>query len=222
MERATYRQLLGMACLGAVALGAAVLFSPATVVAELEHLAAAHPLQFAAVLAAVYLARPFLLWPVSSVALVLGYLYGPAVALPLALAGAALSGLPPFLLARYVGEDGLLGYVGDSGRQLVDTVGETRGVLAARLSPVPGDPISYGAGLSNVSVGAFLAGTVLGEIPWALVTIFAGNSMRRLTVTGFSVSPAAVVAMAGLAIVVLSGPLYSRYRAGGPEATGRR
>lgn len=221
MKRATYRQLLGMACLGAVALGAAVLFSPATVVAELEHLTA-HPLHFVAVLAAVYLVRPFLLWPVSSIALVLGYLYGPAVALPLALAGAALTGLPPFLVARYVGEEGLLGYVGDSGRQLVDTVGETRGVLAARLSPVPGDPISYGAGLSNVSVSAFLAGTVLGEIPWALVTIFAGDSMRRLSVTGFSVSPAAVVAMAGLAIIVLSGPLYSRYRAGSPEVTSRR
>ncbi len=222
MERATYRQLLGMGCLGAVALGAAVLFSPATVVGELEHLAVAHPLQLAAALAVVYLVRPFLLWPVSSVALVLGYHYGPAVALPLALAGAALTGLPPFLIARYVGEDGLLGYVGDSGRQLVDTVGETRGVLAARLSPVPGDPISYAAGLSNVSVGAFLAGTVLGEIPWALVTVFAGDSMRQLSVTGFSASPAAVAAMAGLAIIVLSGPLYSRYRARNPEATGRR
>ncbi len=219
MERATYRQLLGMACLGAVALGAAALFSPATVVAELEHLAAAHPLQFAAALAAVYLARPFLLWPVSSVALVLGYLYGPAVALPLALAGAALSGLPPFLIARYASDEGLLGSVGDSGRQLVDAVGETRGVLAARLSPVPGDPISYGAGLSDVSAGAFLLGTVVGEVPWALVTVFAGSSMRRLTVTGFSVSPAAVVAMAGLAVIVLSGPLYSHYRGASSDLT---
>jgi len=211
MERATYRQLLGMACLGAVALGGVALFSPDRVVAELEHLAT-HPLQFAVVLVAVYLARPFLLWPVSSIALVLGYLYGPAVALPLALAGAALTGLPPFLVARYVGDEGLLGFVGDSGRELVDTVGETRGVLAARLSPVPGDPISYAAGLSNVSLGAFLVGTVLGEVPWALVTVFAGSSMRQLSVSGFAVSPGAIVAIAGLAVVVLSGPLYNKYR----------
>jgi uncharacterized membrane protein YdjX (TVP38/TMEM64 family) len=221
MERATYRQLLGMACLCAVALGAAALFSPATVVAELEHLAT-HPAQFALVLAAVYLVRPFLLWPVSSIALVLGYLYGPAVALPLALAGAALTGLPPFLVARYASDEGLLGFVGNSGRQLVDAVGETRGVLAARLSPVPGDPISYAAGLSDVSVGAFLLGTVVGEVPWALVTVFTGDSMRRLSVTGFSVSPAALVAMAGLAIIVLSGPLYSHYREASPEFTSRR
>jgi uncharacterized membrane protein YdjX (TVP38/TMEM64 family) len=214
MQPATRRQLLGMACLGAVAAAAALLFSPSTVVAELEHLAT-HPLKLAAALTALYLVRPFLLWPVSAPALALGYIYDPAVALPLALAGAAVTGMPPFFVARYANTDsGLLGYVGSSGRALAESVGETRGVLAARLSPVPGDPISYAAGLSDVSVGAFLAGTVLGEVPWALVTIFAGDSMRQLSVTGFSVSPAAVVAIAGLGIIVLSGPLYSRLRGG--------
>jgi uncharacterized membrane protein YdjX (TVP38/TMEM64 family) len=214
MQPATRRQLLGIACLGALAGGAALLFSPSTIVAELEHLAA-HPLQFAVVLCGLYLVRPFLLWPVSAPALVLGYLYGPYVALPVALVGAAVTGMPPFLVARYASTDsGLLGHVGASGRALADSVGETRGVLAARLSPIPGDPISYGAGLSEVSAGAFLAGTVLGEVPWALVTVYAGDSMRRLSVTGFSMSPAAVVAIAGLGVVVLSGPLYSRLRRG--------
>jgi uncharacterized membrane protein YdjX (TVP38/TMEM64 family) len=216
MQPATRRQLLGMACLGAVAAGAALAFSPSAVVAGLEGLAA-HPLQFVAALACLYVVRPFLLWPVSAPALVLGYVYGPYIALPVALAGAALTGLPPFLVARYADTDsGLLGHVGASGRVLVDSVGETRGVLAARLSPVPGDPISYAAGLSEVSAGAFLVGTVVGEVPWALVTIYTGASMRRLSVSGFSVSPAAVVAIAGLGVVVLSGPLYSRLR-GGPS-----
>ena len=219
MERATCRQLLGMACLGGLALAAAVLFSPATVVAELEHLAA-HPAQFVLALAAVYAVRPFLLWPVSSVALVLGYLYGPVVALPVALAGAAFTGLPPFLIARHAGDKGVLGVVGASGRGLVDTVGETRGVVAARLSPVPGDPVSYAAGLSEVSVGAFVVGTALGEVPWALVTVLAGNSMRQLTVTGFSFSPAIVAAMAGLAVAVLSGPAYRWFRGTPADHTG--
>jgi hypothetical protein len=57
---------------------------------------------------------------------------------------------------------------------------------------------------------------VAGEVPWTLVTVYAGDSMRQLSVTGFSVSPAAVVAAAGLGIVVLSGPIYSRLR-GGPS-----
>lgn len=212
MEPATRRQLVGMACLGAIAVGAAALFSPATVVARLEHLAT-HPLQFALALLVVYLVRPFLLWPVSSIALVLGYVYGPVVALPIAVGGAAISGLPPFFVARYASSDGgLFGSVRETGQRLTDSVGETRGVLVARLSPIPGDPISYAAGLSNVSVGAFVAGTLVGEIPWALVTVFAGSSMRTLSVTGFTFSPAAILAFAGLAVVVLAGPLYSRLR----------
>lgn len=214
MEPATRRQLLGTAGLGAVALVAALVFSPATVVGELEHLAT-HPGQFALALAAVYIVRPFLLWPVSSLALVLGYLYGPVVALPLALAGAALTGLPPFFVARYAdSEAGPFASIATRGQELTDAVGETRGVLAARLSPVPGDAISYASGLSNVSLSAFLAGTVVGEVPWALVTIYAGDSMRTLTVTGFTLSPAILVAITGLGIIVLSGPLYSRYREG--------
>lgn len=214
MQPATRRQILGTAFLGAIAAVAALVFSPGTVVAELEHLAN-HPLQFALALVAVYLVRPFLLWPVSSIALVLGYLYDPLLALPLALAGAALTGMPPFIVARYAdSQAGPFASVAARGKQLTDTVGETRGVLAARLSPVPGDPISYASGLSDVSVGAFVAGTLVGEIPWALVTIYAGDSMRTLSVTGFTLSPAVVVAIAGLGLIVLSGPLYSRFRDG--------
>jgi uncharacterized membrane protein YdjX (TVP38/TMEM64 family) len=216
MQPATRRQLLGMACLGALAAGAAVVFSPAALVAWLEHLAT-HPLQFALALTAVYLVRPFLLWPVSSIAIVLGYVYGPVVALALALVGAAITGLPPFAVARYASSDtGLFGTIGQSGQQFTDSVGEIRGVIAARFSPVPGDPVSYAAGLSDVSLGAFIAGTVVGEIPWAVVTVLAGDSMRTLSVTGFSLSPAAVVAIAALALVVLAGPLYNHLRGGTP------
>jgi uncharacterized membrane protein YdjX (TVP38/TMEM64 family) len=202
-----------MACLGAIAAGAALLFSPAAIIAGLEHLAT-HPLQFALALLVVYLVRPFLLWPVSSLGLVLGYVYGPAVALPIAVVGAAISGLPPFFVARFANSDGgLFGSVAETGQRLTESVGETRGVLAARLSPIPGDPISYASGLSNVSVGAFVAGTLVGEIPWALVTVLAGDSMRTLSVTGFTFSPAAILAIAGLAVIVLAGPVYSHLRA---------
>jgi len=214
MEPATRRQLLGMACLGGIAGGAAVLFSPAAILTGLEHLAT-HPLKFALALLVVYLVRPFLLWPVSSLAIVLGYVYGPAIALPIAVGGAAVSGLPPFVVARYANpEGGLFGSVAETGTRLTDSVGETRGVLAARLSPIPGDPISYAAGMSNVSLSAFVTGTLVGEVPWALVTVLAGDSMRTLSVTGFTFSPAAVLAIAGLAVIVLAGPVYSHFLSG--------
>jgi len=210
MESATRRQVVGVAGLVGVAGVTALVFSPETVVAKLEGLAR-RPLAFAGALVALYLVRPFLLWPVSAVALVLGYLYGPYVAFPLALAGAGLTALPPYLLARHAGTDvGLFGYVRSSGQILVGTVGETRSVVAARLSPVPGDPISYAAGLSGISPGPFLAGTVVGEIPWALVAVFAGTSMRTLTLSQFAFSPSLVLALACLAVVVLAGPVYNR------------
>jgi len=207
----TRRQLLGLAGLLAVAAVAATVFSVETVVTELEALAG-RPLAFALALAAVYLLRPFLLWPVSSVALVLGFVYGPAVALPLALAGAALTAMPPYLIGRYAqSEVGPFGWVASSGEEFVDTVGAFRGVVAARFSPVPGDPISYAAGLSSVRLRPFLAGTVVGEVPWALVTVFTGASMRTLTLSEFAASPELVVVLAGLAVILLAGPLYSRY-----------
>lgn len=211
MKRATVRQLVGLGGLAGLAAAAAVLFSPETVVAELEALAG-RPLLFAVALAAVYLVRPFLLWPVSSVALVLGFLYGAALAFPLALAGAALSALPPYLVGRYAKtEVGLFGAIGTSGERFVGTVGEFRGVVAARVSPVPGDPISYGSGLSGISLRPFIAGTLVGEVPWALVTVFTGASMRTLSPSEFAVSAELVVALTGLTVILLAGPLYNYY-----------
>jgi uncharacterized membrane protein YdjX (TVP38/TMEM64 family) len=161
------------------------------------------------VLVAVYLVRPFLLWPMSLVAVVLGYLYGP-VGIPIALVGALLTATPPYLLGRYAQTDiGLFGTVSNSGRRLVGAVGETRGVLAARLSPVPGDPISYCAGMSDVSARPFYLGTLVGEVPWAVVAVLTGASMRSLSLAEFAVSPELVVVLAGLAVLTLSGPLYS-------------
>lgn len=211
MKQATLRQLVGLAGLGGVAVAAAALFSLDTIVTELEGLAS-RPLLFALALVVVYLVRPFLLWPVSSIALVLGFLYGAAIALPLALVGAALTALPPYLVGRYAKTDiGLFGAIGTSGEQFVETVGQFRSIVAARFSPIPGDPISYGAGLSGVSLRPFLAGTVVGEVPWALVTVFTGASMRTLTLSEFAVSTELVVALAGLAIILLTGPLYNYY-----------
>lgn len=209
MEAVTRRQVVGLAGLAGLAVVVSTLFSPETVVGELEALAS-RPLLFALALLAVYLVRPFLLWPVSSIALFLGYLYGPTVAFPLALLGAGFTALPPYLIGAYTRTDmGLFGTVCDSGGRFVETVGEFRGVIAARLSPIPGDPISYGSGLSGVSLRPFLLGTVVGEVPWALVAVVTGASMRTLTLSEFAVSPELVIAFAGMAVIVLAGPVYN-------------
>ena len=209
MHPATWRQAAAVVGLLVVSGLATLAVSPATALARLEALADA-PLVLAGALVAVYLVRPFLLWPMSLVAVVLGYLYG-LVALPIALVGALLTATPPYLLGRYARTDlGLFGTLNNSGRRLVGAVGETRGVLAARLSPVPGDPISYCAGLTGVSARPFYLGTLVGEVPWAVVAVLTGASMRSLSLAEFAVSPELVVVLAGLAVLTLSGPLYTR------------
>ncbi|WP_336325278.1 TVP38/TMEM64 family protein [Halovenus sp. HT40] len=219
MGVATRRQLLGLAGLVSVAGLAAVVFSPGAVLGGLEELAA-RPLIFGVALGALYLVRPFLLWPVTSVAVLLGYLYGPAAGFGLAIAGAALTALPPYLIGRYANDDiGLFGYVSDTAEQFFSATGDVRGVVAARFSPVPGDPISYAAGLSGLSAGPFLLGTMIGEVPWAFVAVFAGASMRTLDLSSFSIQPELVVALAGLAVLLLAGPAYRRVQSGSsPES----
>jgi uncharacterized membrane protein YdjX (TVP38/TMEM64 family) len=210
MRAATRRQLIGLGGLVAVAAIASVLFSFRGMLSWFESLAA-RPLLFVVALAVLYLVRPFLLWPVTSVAVLLGFLYGPAIGFGLALLGAAFTALPPYLLGRYAQtEIGLFGYVGDTFEAFFETVGDIRGVIAARFSPIPGDPISYAAGLSGVPAGPFLVGTMIGEVPWALIAVFAGASMRTLRFSEFSLSPELLVTLFGLAVLLLARPVYNR------------
>ena len=220
MNPAARRQALGVAGLAAVALLAALTLSPGALVDRLTGLTA-DPVAFVAVLAAVYLARPFLLWPVTALAVLVGYLYGPAIGVPVALAGTGLSNLPPFLIARRAdAEAGLLAPFGMAGDRLVGAVGEVRGVLAARLLPLPGDAVSYGAGLSGISTGSFLVGTVVGEVPWATVAVLTGDSMRRLSLSALGPSLELVAAAAGLSLLVLAGPVYSHLAGPGGRSSG--
>ncbi|MEA5408647.1 hypothetical protein VB773_14420 [Haloarculaceae archaeon H-GB2-1] len=72
MQRATRRQLLGTGIVSAVALGATLALSPTVVVGHLDALST-RPLTFLSVLLLVYLARPFLMWPISLLSMVVGY-----------------------------------------------------------------------------------------------------------------------------------------------------
>jgi uncharacterized membrane protein YdjX (TVP38/TMEM64 family) len=191
-----------------IALAAAVVFTPAGVLQEVEHLTA-HPVLFVLALAGVYLLRPLFVWPISAVSVLVGYVYGAELGIPVALVGAVGTCLPPFLLARCAAtDDGLFGSLGTSGERLVEATGELRGVFAARLAPLPADAVSYAAGLSGVSSSSFVGATIAGEIPWVTAAVLAGASMRRLTLQGIESGLPLVVGAAALAVLVLAGPAY--------------
>jgi len=210
VQRATRRQLFGAALFGGVVLAAALLASPDRAVTQL-HALAARPLLFAPALLAAYLLRPLVAWPISALSILLGFLYGP-VAIPVALLGAVVTCTPAYLLARRTGNRGLLARAGDSGQRFFAATGDIRGLTGLRLMPLPPDPVSYGAGLSGLSPGRFVLGTALGEFPWVVAAVLLGASLERLTVAGVGGGFPLVVGLAALAVLVLGGPLYRRWR----------
>jgi uncharacterized membrane protein YdjX (TVP38/TMEM64 family) len=89
--------------------------------------------------------------------------------------------------------------------------GDLRGTTAARLLPIPSDLVSAGAGLAGVSAPAFVAGTALGEAPWAVAGALAGSSLSTLAAEGSlaaAVDWRLVGAAAVVAVGLLVGPAY--------------
>jgi uncharacterized membrane protein YdjX (TVP38/TMEM64 family) len=214
VKRATRHQVLGIAALGAVVVAGVVFWSPAAAVETLRALAE-RPLLFAPALLVAYLVRPFLAWPISILSILVGFLLGP-VGVPVALAGAVLTCLPPYLLARRAGSgppEGLLGRAGATGARFFEVTGGARGLAAMRLAPLPADPVSYGAGLSEVRPGAYVLGTALGELPWVTTAVVLGASLETLTVEGVSAGLPLVVGALGIAVLTVAGPLYRAWRA---------
>lgn len=205
MDPATRRQAVGATTLVALAAAGWLLFTPRTL---LEPLAALgdRPLLFGILLVGAYLLRPALAWPISAVSIAVGFVLG-AAGIPVALGGAVLTCLPPYLLARATGESGALGTAGDVGERYFRATGALRGVVAARLAPFPADPVSYTAGLAGIPLGAYTLGTAIGELPWVVAAVLVGASAERLVTTGATAVPL-VVGASAVAALLLAGPVY--------------
>ena len=210
MHRATVRQLAGIGVFVAIAAIATAVLTPRTLLSHVEVLFS-RPALLVIVVVSLYLVRPLLAWPISALSILLGYLFGP-IAIPVAIAGAVVTTLPAYLLARYLGHDtGLLARVGDAGATVRRATGDVRGIVAVRLAPLPTDPVSYAAGLAGVPFGPYVLGTTLGETPWVITAVLLGASMGQLVTTGPSLSPLLVgTAIALATLLALSRPAYKR------------
>ena len=169
MKRASLRQLTGIAAVLAVAGVAALMTSPEALFSSAERLAE-RPAVFAVVVVAAYLLRPLLAWPISALSILLGYVLGPA-AVPVALAGAVVTALPAYAVARYLGHDaGLLARVGDAGT----AAGEAPWVVAAVL---------LGASAGELTRAGLSAGPLVVVTAVALAALLAlsGPAYRRVS-----------------------------------------
>jgi len=212
MDRQVRTQLAGGLALAATgALGVLVL-TPERALASLAGMAE-QPALFALALVALYGVRSLVLWPISALSLLVGFVYGPMLGIPIGLAGAVVTCLPPYALARYAPrERGPLARLHTLGRSAVDVTGDFRGLVAARLLPLPADGVSYAAGLTGVPVGHYALGTALGETPWVIATVLAGASMRTFALEEAGSTLSLLLAATLLGVVLLSGPAYRHLR----------
>lgn len=188
-----------------VALG--LLLSPTAVVDRLGSLLSSP--WFPLVLVGLYLVRPALAWPITALSVLVGYRYGLALGLPIALLGAVGTSLLPYAAARYLRTDaGWIGRAAEGSERFFSATGDLRGVTAARLAPTPAEAISAAAGVARVPVAAFVAGTLVGELPWTVAAVLAGHSMRRLSLADATPGLPLVVGLAVVAALVLAGPAY--------------
>ncbi|MFO7834878.1 MAG: VTT domain-containing protein [Halohasta sp.] len=203
MQRRT-RLGIGTATLLAVGL-AAWLGSPAAALDGFEALAS-RPLAFAAAVFVVALLRPACAWPTLVLSIAVGYAAGLA-GLPLAVTALVITSLPPYWFGNSMAGDGRLI---SAGRTLLAETGGIRGVTAARLLPVPSDVISVAAGAVGVRLRPYLAGTALGELPWAILGLVVGRSVDHLTTGDLAgaVDPWLLAGMTATAILLLAGPSY--------------
>lgn len=162
-----------------------------------------------AVLAGIYLLWPFVLAPMSLITVFVGFRYGVLLGYPIALLGTAVTTLPPYVLGTCLRTTtGLIGWLSNYGYRAVHVTGEFRGIVAARLSPAPADAVSYGAGLSNISLSTYVTGTVVGELPWAAAYLLLGASLRQLKGHQVAIDWWSLAGMTITAGLLLARPVY--------------
>lgn len=216
--RVSRRHAVGLLVGGLVVAG--LLVSPDAAVERLETVL--YSPWFPAVLVGLYLVRPLLAWPIAAIAVLVGYRYGVAVGVPVALTATVTTSLLPFAAARRfdVG-GGFAGRVAAGSDRYFSSAGGLRGVVAARLAPLPTEVVSIAAGLGDVSVGAFVVGTAVGQLPWTVVAVTAGHSMTGLSAADAGPSLWLVVAGALGSLLLVARPLYRLVSEGersGPDA----
>lgn len=110
-----------------------------------------------------------------------GMLFTLPVALLVVLTGTVLGAGLAFGIARLLGRDAIAPRLRAGRLQKLDSVFAHRGFTATvicRLLPVlPYSVVNYGAGITQVGLVPFLAGTAVGTLPANLVYITAGNAL---------------------------------------------
>lgn len=206
------RRLVPLAVLVAV-LTVALVTSKTTVMDAVETVAG-DPLIFAGAVVLLYAVRPLVLWPTTLVAVAVGYGFGIALGVPVALVGAVVTSIPAFYAGRWVAagwDCGIAAGLAAAGSRCFDATGGFRGVVAGRLAPVPADAVSAAAGMGGVRLRVLAAGVLAGELPWTIAAVVVGDSLQTISTAGLGSVGTQLGVVTGLAaLLLIVGPVYER------------
>ncbi|MFB6304307.1 MAG: VTT domain-containing protein [Haloferacaceae archaeon] len=201
------RRAVGAGTLLAAVAVVAAASSPAAALERLTWLAS-DPLRYGLACLALAALRPLVAWPVTLLAVAVGFGYGVEAA-PLSLSLMALTSIPPYLFARRLGVEGR---VADAGERIAAATGATRVVVVSRFLPTPSDAVSAAAGVAGIGFRPFIIGTLVGEAPWAVAGTLAGASLPSLVRGSVEFDPRLIAAAALSGLLLLVGPAYRAYR----------
>jgi len=204
-----------IAALVALAAGAAYAWSthgtldPAAIAATVAAQPAA-PLVFLAL----HVAASLLFLPRTVMAMAAGLVFGVAWGLVWAAAGSVLGAVAGFLLARYINagmiEPEAMPRLGPMLRRAEE--GGWRSVMALRLIPVlPHSLANYALGLTEVPLGAYALGSLLGQLPMTVAYVDFGAAGGRLWTQGAGWLMPTLIGVAALLISLLL-PRFARSR----------
>jgi uncharacterized membrane protein YdjX (TVP38/TMEM64 family) len=160
-------------------------------------------------LSILYFMRSIIAIPLSPITVFIGYHYGFPKGIVIGLSGSTLSCFIPYLIGRYIRtQDGIIGFILYHSEKIVDVTGTVRGVLAARISPLPTDAISYGAGLTDVPLTDYLIGTIIGLLPWTVTLVLFGDSLQDLVLDNIRLEPQLLISMALIGFLLILPSLY--------------
>jgi uncharacterized membrane protein YdjX (TVP38/TMEM64 family) len=161
-------------------------FNPAHVKAVLEAMGPLALLVYIVLIAATAILIPI---PGPPLYVIAGAIFGPVLGTIYTVVGSAAGAAIAFLLARFLGRDFVESMVG---KQVViccecSEALLTRVIFFSRLLPlISFDVVSYGAGLTRMSLWKFTLATILGFIPMTFIYHIFGSAMAVSTSTAIA------------------------------------
>ncbi|KMT20830.1 TVP38/TMEM64 family protein [Clostridium cylindrosporum] len=130
------------------------------------------------------LIRPiFIIIPAWIFAVVSGVIYGPLMGTFYSLIGIFLSATVSFYLARFLGRDFLVHFLGKKFHKMDEKLKDNgfKVLFIMRVTVVfPFDPLSFMAGISNINYKTYILATMLGVIPEILAFNYLGVGLKSI------------------------------------------